>query len=38
MQEFGFLDDQKNVATPYDIFTVEEIKALQELGRQGGSN
>ena len=38
MQEFGFLDDQKNVATPYDIFTIEEIKALQELGRQGGSN
>ena len=38
MQEFGFLDDQKNIAAPYDIFTVEEIKALQELGRQGGSN
>ena len=40
MEEFGFVNAAVN---KYDVFTVEEIKALQAEGRkqiaiQGGSN
>ena len=32
MQEFGFVDDNENVIQKYQIFTLEDIKKMQEEG------
>jgi hypothetical protein len=32
MQEFGFMDSKQNVIQKYQIFTLEDIRQMQEEG------